>query len=291
MLRALQIVVAMIGVGILIFLSSSAAANGSFDVKPKPLDALAAQGIDTSLPSLADLAKSTSIDTNTRALALIAIGQSKNTSFEQLLLESLSSSDSDLRFAAIIGLREMGASTSTPALARQLQQEKDPMMRQATITALEFIGDPVASQAILTAATDDSQANATRVNALASLNRMERRGILQYSNIRDELKLVSTDAHAHANVRAMAAQTMAAAGDDQAVTLLVQTALDSSVDRWIQAGSVRNLQKLTGLDFGYFENGPTGSSTIRQKKALAEIQTWWSKNSARYTEATENGAL
>jgi HEAT repeat protein len=248
--------------------------NGLDSMGLPPERRLEQLGIDTSLPALERLALDDANEIEVRGLAVRAIGRSKDLAYAGTLIGLLDKPE--LRGTAIIALREMGASSTTPHLIDILDNDPDEILQGISIPALAEIAGASAFPPLLNAASDPTKSTIVRANALTAIRGLVGTGQLDYAAVKDKVTPLLGDPDV--NVRSLVAHVMATTKDPQAIPWLVASALDDATGSWIRARAIRDLERLTDQDFGY--RNPASQPEL--ESALQIIETWWIENRLRY---------
>ena len=223
----------------LVFIASIGTANSPDDVRPTPQERLVEAGIEVSIPSLTTTLQDPSVAPELRYFSAVALGRTKRTAVLETLHSALTDATEDVRAGAVAGLRHLAAPASVAPLRNVALEDPSPHVRQSTIGALQQIGGDLAASTLVDMATASSNSESLRINALFAVGRIARPAQ------RDALTALL--AHPNTRIRTTSAIALAAAGDREAVPVLIDAIQDRSVPEWLREESVRELEKVRGI--------------------------------------------
>jgi hypothetical protein len=134
----------------------------------------------------------------------------------------------------------------TDQLARQMQVEPDPLVRQAVVEAIAEFHTPMAQQVLEAALADESEA--VRVACCQALGRRAEAGVADPNNSSVASLANALRSDADIDVRLAAAEALGQFKTQEAIQALVVALEDR--DPAMQYAGVQSMKSITGKDYG-----------------------------------------
>jgi len=225
------------------------------------------EGIEVSVPSLAQIVAKPAESDYIRYWSAVALGGLEDRSASAALSELLEDENPDLRYAAVISLGRLRVGSAVPRL-REVLKDPDAAVRSVAVEALSYIGGAEAVAALAEKVADVEEAQeAIRYEAAVRLGRMMAEGAeTALLNALDDESLL---------VREGAAVALADLGNRAAIPVLVDVLEDESATDSQVVDSIQGLKKLTGLDFGYPKPYFAPATAEEKAEAIGKWIDWW----------------
>jgi len=243
--------------------------DGFLEQFPDPIEVLRERGLDTSEAGIRAMLADTNRPSGARHWGAMALGKLNSAGAYEILAQLLKNeTDNDVRIGAVGGLAYLGDSESISLLESYLAHDPDESVRVAVLSALYRNPSEMGREVFSRTAVDTTQHLPVRVSAL------EGTALVQSEAVANTMRTLLIDTEPE--IRARAAVALSRTHQNEALSYLVDSALDDDIPLHVWGRVVRRLQEVT--DDQFTDHKPVDYAADPELRASTkkEIARWWS---------------